>query len=201
MRKGLAVTAAAAVLVLLASGCYVSNKEQLEKEYAEQQAVLEGPENKLSGLHHAEINIRDYGTVRVELDADSAPITVTNFVTLANEGFYDGTKFHRIMDGFVVQGGAARTDWSQEVHRIKGEFTDNGVENTISHTEGVISMARVANSYNSATTQFFIMVTDYPALDGQYAATTSCRRSPGMRSRPIITGRSNRKNSRSSKAS
>ena len=161
---------AAAVFLLAASGCYVSNKEQLEREYAETQAALEGPEETLEGLHHAEIHIRDYGVVTVELDADAAPITVTNFVDLAQKGFYDGTTFHRIMDGFVVQGGAPRTDWKETVGRIKGEFSDNGVDNTISHKEGVISMARMSNSFNSASSQFFIMVADYPALDGQYAA-------------------------------
>ena len=156
--------------VLVTSGCYVSNKEELERQHAEQMAVLEGPEEKLSGPHHAEIRIKDYGTVTVELDADAAPITVTNFVDLAKKGFYDGTTFHRIMDGFVVQGGAPRTDWSEEVHKIKGEFSDNGVDNPLVHTEGVLSMARSSDSYNSASSQFFIMVGDYPHLDGQYAA-------------------------------
>ena len=163
------VIAAAAFLMML-SGCYVSNKEQLEREYAETQAALEGPEETLEGLHHAEIHIKDYGVVTVELDADTAPITVSNFVDLAKKGFYDGTKFHRIMDGFVVQGGAARTDWTDPVGRIKGEFSDNGIENNISHKEGVISMARTSNSFNSASSQFFIMVADYTDLDGQYAA-------------------------------
>ena len=163
------ILAAAAFLMVL-SGCYVSNREQLEREYAETQAVLEGPEVTLEGLHHAEIYIKDYGIVAVELDADTAPITVSNFVDLANKGFYDGTKFHRIMEGFVVQGGAPRTDWTEPVGRIKGEFSDNGIENNISHTEGVLSMARMSNSFNSASSQFFIMVGDNTYLDGQYAA-------------------------------
>lgn len=164
------LTAAAALFLLIMSGCYVSTKEELERKQAEYEEMMRGPENQLSGLHHAEITIRDYGKVIVELDADTAPITVTTFVNLANEGFYDGTKFHRIMDGFVVQGGGPRADWTKEIKKIKGEFSDNGVENNISHTEGVISMARSSDSYNSGTTQFFFMVGDEPALDGQYAA-------------------------------
>jgi peptidyl-prolyl cis-trans isomerase B (cyclophilin B) len=127
-------------------------------------------ENYLSGKHYALMDIADFGQVYLELDADAAPITVTNFVDLAKKGFYDGTTFHRIMDGFVVQGGAPRTDWSEEVHKIKGEFSDNGVDNPLVHTEGVLSMARSSDSYNSASSQFFIMVGDYPHLDGQYAA-------------------------------
>ncbi len=126
--------------------------------------------NLLSGLHHAEIEVEDYGTIALELDADTAPISVTNFVKLAKDGFYDGLTFHRIIDGFMIQGGdplGNGTGGSEST--IKGEFADNGVENSISHVRGVISMAR-SQSPNSASSQFFIVHEDSIFLDGQYAA-------------------------------
>ncbi len=123
-----------------------------------------------SGTHHATIEVADYGTIKLELDADTAPITVTNFAKLANEGFYDGLTFHRIIEGFMIQGGDPNgngTGGSSE--NIKGEFSENGVENNISHERGVISMAR-SSAYDSASSQFFIMQEDGTYLDGQYAA-------------------------------
>ena len=123
----------------------------------------------LSGLHHAENQVKDYGTITVELDADTAPITVTNFVKLANSGFYDGLTFHRIISGFMIQGGDPEgngTGGSDE--KIKGEFSANGVQNDISHKRGVISMAR-AQAMDSASSQFFIMHEDALYLDGNYA--------------------------------
>lgn len=123
-----------------------------------------------SGTHHAQIVIKDYGTISLELYADIAPITVSNFAKLVNEGFYDGLTFHRIIEGFMIQGGdplGNGTGGSDE--NIKGEFAMNGVQNSISHVRGTISMAR-ATSYNSASSQFFIMQEDTPSLDGQYAA-------------------------------
>ena len=126
--------------------------------------------NLLSGKHHAEIIIKDHGTIKVELDADSAPITVTNFVNLAKDGFYDGLTFHRIMEGFMMQGGDPAgngTGGSDET--IKGEFASNGVENEISHTRGTISMAR-AQDPDSGSSQFFIVHEDSTFLDGDYAA-------------------------------
>ena len=122
------------------------------------------------GTHHAEMVVKDYGTVKMELYADIAPITVANFAKLVNEGFYNGLTFHRIMSGFMIQGGdplGNGTGGSDE--EIKGEFALNGVENSISHTRGTISMAR-ASAYNSASSQFFIMHQDYTGLDGAYAA-------------------------------
>ena len=124
----------------------------------------------LSGTHHAVIKIRQYGTIEVELDADTAPISVTNFVKLAQDHFYDGLTFHRIMPGFMIQGGDPNgngTGGSSE--NIKGEFASNGVPNSISHVRGVISMAR-SRDYNSASSQFFIMHGDADYLDGEYAA-------------------------------
>ena len=137
--------------------------------------------NKKVSDYTAEIVIRDYGTITLHLDGDTAPITVKNFVKLAESGFYDGLTFHRIMEGFMMQGGdplGNGTGGSEET--IKGEFAYNGVENLISHKRGVISMARSGENpwygitaemaYNSASSQFFIMHRDAPRLDGQYAA-------------------------------
>ena len=124
----------------------------------------------LSGKHHIKIKVKDYGTISVELDADVAPITVTNFVDLAKDGFYDGLTFHRIISGFMIQGGdPLGTGTGGSDKTIKGEFSENGVENSISHVRGTISMAR-SQDYDSASSQFFIMHKDNPGLDGQYAA-------------------------------
>lgn len=127
-------------------------------------------EELLTGLHHVTIDVQDYGTISLELDADTAPISVTNFINLANEGFYDGLTFHRIISGFMIQGGDPNgngTGGSEKT--IKGEFSANGVENDISHVRGVISMAR-ANDPDSGSSQFFIVHEDSTFLNGQYAA-------------------------------
>lgn len=123
-----------------------------------------------SGTHHATLEVEGYGAIKLELDADVAPVTVANFAKLAGEGFYDGLTFHRIIEGFMVQGGDPNgngTGGSDE--KIVGEFSDNGHPNSISHVRGTISMAR-SQAYNSASSQFFIMQADTPSLDGQYAA-------------------------------
>lgn len=124
----------------------------------------------LTGTHDVEIKVKDYGTIDVQLDADTAPITVTNFIKLVQEDFYDGLTFHRIMDGFMIQGGdplGNGTGGSDQT--IKGEFKNNKVENNISHKRGVISMARSSDP-DSASSQFFIVQTDSTFLDGDYAA-------------------------------
>ncbi len=133
-------------------------------------AAGEEEKNSQEGLHHVEIHIADYGTIALELDADTAPITVDNFLKLAEEGFYDGLTFHRIISGFMIQGGdpgGNGTGGSDET--IKGEFSQNGIENDISHVRGVISMAR-SNDPDSASSQFFIVHEDSTFLDGEYAA-------------------------------
>ena len=120
-------------------------------------------------LHHVEITVKDYGTIKVELNETAAPITVANFMKLANEGFYDGLTFHRIIDGFMIQGGdpdANGTGGSGET--IKGEFAANGVTNNLNHTRGAISMAR-SQKNDSASSQFFICHADSYHLDGSYA--------------------------------
>lgn len=125
------------------------------------------PEINIS--HYADIEIQDYGTITVALDAEAAPETVANFVSLAESGFYDGLTFHRIIDGFMMQGGDPNGDGTGGSDtNIKGEFTANGFENTLSHVRGAISMAR-SSDYDSASSQFFIVHEDYPSLDGQYA--------------------------------
>ena len=124
--------------------------------------------NLLSGKHYVEMVVKDYGNIVLELDADTAPITVTNFINLVNDKFYDGLTFHRIISGFMIQGGASNKEINKET--IKGEFSANGIENNILHKRGVISMARTDADYNSASAQFFIMHKDYPSLDGLYAA-------------------------------
>lgn len=128
------------------------------------------PDGNLKGKINIEMSIKDYGKIKLELDADNTPITVTNFVKLINEKFYDGLTIHRVIDGFMIQGGDPNkngTGGSSE--KIKGEFSSNGVNNKILHKRGVISMAR-SNDVNSASSQFFIMHKDNETLDGKYAA-------------------------------
>ncbi|MBO5556364.1 MAG: peptidylprolyl isomerase [Oscillospiraceae bacterium] len=135
-----------------------------------QAAPAAEPEELIQSLCHAEITIKDYGTIKVELDGSAAPITVTNFVNLAKAGFYDGLTFHRIIDGFMIQGGdPLGTGFGGAEKTIKGEFKQNGVDNPISHVKGVISMAR-GDENDSASSQFFITVADSTFLDGNYAA-------------------------------
>ena len=116
------------------------------------------------------ITMENGHTILVELDADAAPQTVENFVGLVEDGFYDGLTFHRIIPGFMIQGGCPEgTGMGGPGWQIKGEFKRNGVDNPLLHKRGVISMARAMNP-NSAGSQFFIMHQDAPHLDGQYAA-------------------------------
>lgn len=132
-------------------------------------ALTSGSGSAETGKHHVAITVRDYGTITVELDADAAPITVQNFLDLAGSGFYDGLTFHRIMEGFMIQGGDPEgTGMGGSDKTIKGEFSANGVENPLSHTRGAISMAR-SSAMDSASSQFFIVQKDSTFLDGQYA--------------------------------
>lgn len=148
----------------------VEDTEKHAEHTEETDTTPQEEEQYLEGLHHIEIEVKDYGTIALELDADTAPITVTNFIHLAEEGFYDGLTFHRIISGFMIQGGdplGNGTGGSDKT--IKGEFSANGIENNISHERGVISMAR-ANDPDSGSSQFFIVHEDSPHLDGSYAA-------------------------------
>ena len=119
---------------------------------------------------YVQIEMEDGGRIVLELDPSVAPITVKNFLDLTNKGFYDGLIFHRVISGFMIQGGDPEgTGMGGPGYGIKGEFALNGVENSISHKRGVVSMAR-SRSYDSAGSQFFIVHADSPHLDGQYAA-------------------------------
>ena len=180
MKKKFSFLLVLAVLVMGLSACGSSKSDTTSETKAtkapkatETAEVTKEPESKTTdtkGKHHAKIKVKDYGTIEVELDGDTAPITVANFIKLVNEKFYDGLTFHRIMSGFMIQGGdplGNGTGGSDET--IKGEFSSNGVENNISHKRGVISMARSSDP-DSPSSQFFIMHQDSTYLDGEYAA-------------------------------
>ena len=156
--------------LIMLVGCGGGSSEEAETADTSQPEAAELISADPIGIHHAEIEIKDYGTVSVELDVDTAPITVQNFMDLANAGFYDRLTFHRIIDGFMIQGGDPNGDGTGGSGQdIVGEFEANGYANSIAHTKGVISMAR-AQDPDSASSQFFIMVEDSPYLDGMYAA-------------------------------
>ncbi len=142
-----------AIITLLA-GC-ASSEEAQQPETENVQVIIE---------------VQDYGEITVELDAEAAPLTVENFLTLADSGFYDGLTFHRIINGFMIQGGDPLGNGTGDSGtRITGEFSANGRDNPILHERGVISMAR-AKDPDSASCQFFIVQQDAPHLDGLYAA-------------------------------
>ena len=156
----------AVLLILSLAGC---GKTSVVGITTTSKAPAANEESQGIGIHHAEIDIQDYGTITVELDGDIAPITVQNFMDLANDGFYDGLTFHRIIAGFMMQGGDPNGNGTGgSENTIKGEFSANGVENSLSHTRGAISMAR-SQAYDSASSQFFICHADSTFLDGQYA--------------------------------
>lgn len=157
----------AVLLVFALAGCGKAQSVQAAKPA---ESSGEAGVQPFTKVRHAEIMVKDYGTIKLELDEGTAPITVENFINLAKDGFYDGLTFHRIMDGFMIQGGdplGNGTGGSKD--NIKGEFSTNGVNNPISHVKGIISMAR-ANDPDSASSQFFITVADSTFLDGSYAA-------------------------------
>lgn len=144
-------------LVFLLTGCGLFTLANKKEEY-------------LAGKHYVEMSIKDYGKLEIELDADQAPITATNFMNLVRSGIYDGIKIHRIHKDFVIQSGMV----SGMHDTIKGEFLANGIENDITHEKGVISMARsggITEGYDSASTQFFIVTNDAAkeSLDNYYA--------------------------------
>lgn len=159
------------LVVLTMSSCKNNDATMKSSESGENNQTESSDENLLSGKYKAQIKLKDKkGSIELELDADAAPITVTNFVNLVNEKFYDGLTFHRIINGFMIQGGDPNGNGSGGSEKtIKGEFASNGVKNSISHKRGVISMARSSDK-NSASSQFFIMHKDNSGLDGEYAA-------------------------------
>ncbi len=192
MKKWMGLCMAAAVTVSLLAGCGQKAEEtaaaqttaaettaaketsgQTAESGTEAESIQEETEEldleAAKGKHHVEISVKDYGTIKAELDGDTAPITVANFLKLAGEGFYDGLTFHRIISGFMIQGGdPLGNGMGGSEQEIKGEFSKNGVENSLSHTRGAISMAR-AQRMDSASSQFFIVHEDSTFLDGDYA--------------------------------
>lgn len=167
MKKAAFLAAVTVVAGLLAVGC--GKKAEDTKDTEKESSSTETAAVEPSGKHHVEINVKDYGTIKVELDGDTAPITVENFLKLVQDGFYDGLTFHRIIDGFMIQGGDPKGNGTGGAENtIKGEFKENGVENNISHVRGTISMAR-SSDMDSASSQFFIVQSDSTHLDGSYA--------------------------------
>jgi peptidyl-prolyl cis-trans isomerase B (cyclophilin B) len=174
MRKATKLFCMALILIVGLTGCGGNARKAEQSGKTDSTGSGKQQESQtgetLTGKHHVEIQIKDYGTIKAELDADVAPVSVSNFVSLAKSGFYDGLTFHRIISGFMIQGGDPKGDGTGGSDKnIKGEFSANGVENSISHVRGTISMAR-AQEYDSASSQFFIMHQDSASLDGQYAA-------------------------------
>ncbi len=148
------------ILLLLLTGCTARD--------ASQDGVITS--SSLTGTYYVQIDVKDYGSITAELYADIAPITVENFLNLVDSGFYNGLTFHRIISGFMIQGGDPNGDGTGGAEmKIKGEFSQNGVENNLKHTRGVLSMAR-SSAYDSASSQFFIMHAAAPHLNGAYAA-------------------------------
>lgn len=182
MKKWMTVCLAAVTAAVFMAGCgSTPDAKETAKETAAEDGTAQADEKSTAGhkesldlqaaagKHHIEINVKDYGTIFVELNGDSAPITVANFMDLAEQGFYDGLTFHRIISGFMIQGGDPMGNGMGGSEReIKGEFSSNGVENDLSHTRGAISMAR-SQMKDSASSQFFIVHEDSTFLDGEYA--------------------------------
>lgn len=164
MKKSISIISVILTIMLLLASCGNTDK----KEKTPSQTV----DTKLTkNTVTATIEFEDYDDVILELYPDLAPETVENFVTLAEDGFYDGLIFHRVIEDFMIQGGGYNENLKeQKTSSIKGEFSQNGFENTLSHLRGVISMARTAQNMDSASSQFFIVQKDSAYLDGQYAA-------------------------------
>ncbi|MBR6745283.1 MAG: peptidylprolyl isomerase, partial [Clostridia bacterium] len=159
-----------AILCLLCL-CSCNEKSSGNETYGEKFVAGIDMNTKNHNLHFVEITVKNYGIITLTLDETIAPTTVRNFIKLANEGFYDGLTFHRIMDGFMMQGGDPNADGSGgSPEKIKGEFISNGFYNALPHARGVISMARLSYPNDSASSQFFIVHRDSYFLDGDYAA-------------------------------
>ncbi len=151
-------------MVIALAGCCLMGLSSCGKEGES------GGTAKFEGNVHVEIEMEDGGIIKLELYPDIAPITVENFVNLAKSGFYDGLIFHRVIEGFMIQGGDPEgTGFGGSGKTIKGEFSANGVKNDLKHERGVISMAR-SKANDSASSQFFICHETKPHLDGDYAA-------------------------------
>lgn len=157
MKKKVILILSVFLIMLTLTGCGSSEEETSKVD-------------KYANKINVNMEIKDYGTISLELYPDLAPVTVDNFVKLVKSGFYDGLTFHRVIDGFMIQGGDSQGDgFGGSDQTIKGEFSSNGFQNDLKHERGVISMAR-ATDPNSASSQFFIVQTTYPSLDGLYAS-------------------------------
>ena len=168
MTKKITVLAIVLAMLLSLAGCGGDSDDPTASPTPTPNPELEALlENTIS----ATITLEDGDEINLELYPDLAPETVENFIELAEDGFYDGTIFHRGIPGFMIQGGGYDEDLNeQKASSIDGEFASNGFKNDLSHTRGVISMARIGNDPDSASSQFFIMHEDAPYLDGEYAA-------------------------------
>lgn len=171
-KKKLIIVLTMLTTILLISGCSKEkdiNEELLNINYKtksnEAELTKYETENPVIAMY-----IKNYGSIVIELYPEVAPNTVNNFISLVKTGFYDNNTFHRLVPGFVLQGGdPTGTGTGGPNYRIKGEFKSNNIENNLKHKKWVVSMAR-SNSYDSAGSQFFIMLGDYESLDGDYAA-------------------------------
>lgn len=186
--KAIKKTATTAIAIILAITCLIVGIVLITRACSYPDSILgnDNPteettvNNSFKATHHASIEVEGYGTIHVELYGEEAPITVKNFVDLANKGFYNGLTFHRIMDNFMIQGGCPKGNGTggyeengKEIN-IKGEFSENKIENDIKHVRGTISMAREGGNMDSASSQFFIVHqtsnNNTASLDGKYAA-------------------------------
>ena len=168
MKKKIVSVLLAMCAVVALAGFAACSKESVSKTEAGGSSGTSGGESGETIM--VQIEMENGGIIKLELYPDKAPITVDNFVSLVNEGFYDGLIFHRVIKGFMIQGGDPEgTGFGGSEKKIKGEFASNGVANDLSHTRGVISMAR-SKQKDSASSQFFIVQEDSTYLDGDYAA-------------------------------
>ena len=171
MKKFFALAIIMLLCLLCLCSCDQNSNSGGNETYGEKFTAGIGINTQGHKLHDVEITVKNYGIITLTLDETIAPITVQNFIKLANDGFYDGLTFHRIIDGFMIQGGDPNGDGTGgSPETIKGEFAANGVANSLPHVRGVISMARKSYPYDSASSQFFIMHKDSYNLNGQYAA-------------------------------
>ena len=168
IKKSFAIIGAIAIAVLLAftiCGCAKKSSSNSSSSSSSKFSA-----DNFKQTDQVEIEVANYGKIKVGLDANAAPITVANFKQLVSDGFYNGLTFHRIIPGFMIQGGCPEgTGMGGPGYTIKGEFRANGIKNNLKHTRGVLSMAR-SSMNDTAGSQFFIMHEDAPHLDGQYAA-------------------------------
>ncbi len=164
------ITVLMSSLTLMGCGNSKSSNEEVDVPTSKSESSDANPSQESKHLPVATITIDGYGAIEAELYPEIAPNTVNNFIDLANKGFYNNLKFHRIIKDFMIQGGDPKGDGTGGPgYSIEGEFTSNGFANSLKHTKGVLSMAR-SQDPNSAGSQFFIMSADSSKLDGEYAA-------------------------------